>query len=63
VNPLLVRLAKQKGVMVGDVHMEFTKTLGSKAKSLTKEEIREKKIEWMKAELARLGKKGNAPAA
>lgn len=63
VNPLLVKLAKKKGVMVGDVHNEFSKHLGSQVKGMNKDAIRQKKIEWMKAELSRLEKKRRAAAA
>src|SRR5262245_8989130 len=62
VNPLLVRLAKVKGVMVGDIHKQFSKQIGSRAKKMTRDEIRQSKIDWMKSELARLegGRKTSA---
>jgi hypothetical protein len=50
--------------MVGDVHKEFSKTMGSKIKGLRKDEIREKKHEWIRSQLASSrSRKKDTPAA
>jgi hypothetical protein len=47
------KLARQKGMMVGGVHKEFSKAMGSRLKGLSKEEFRIKKHDWIKSELAK----------
>lgn len=53
VNKVVLQLAKLRGSMTADIHRDFTKLLGPKAGKISKEEYREKKLSWLRGEIAR----------
>lgn len=53
VNKVVLQLAKLRGSMTADIHRDFTKLLGPKASKISKEEYREKKLAWLRSEIAK----------
>jgi hypothetical protein len=53
VNKVVLQLAKLRGSMTADVHRDFTKLLGGKARKMSKEEYRERKLAWLRSEIAK----------
>lgn len=53
VNKVVLQLAKLRGTMTANIHREFTKLLGPKVNKISKEEYRQKKLAWLRAEIAK----------
>ena len=53
VNKVVLQLAKIRGTMTANIHREFTKLLGPKVNKISKEEYRQRKLDWLRSEIAK----------
>jgi hypothetical protein len=64
-NLLVLRAAKLRGTMVANIHSDFTRLIGGKAKARTmpKEVYRQRKERWLKSEIAKYSRRRKISAA